>query len=461
MKWGAGLLALAILGTGLAIFVYGRSSQPQLDGRLVLRGLTAPVDIVRDQEGIPHIYAQSETDAWFALGFTHAQDRLWQMEMNRRLPAGRLAEMLGPAAAGADRFMRTLGIRRNAEAIVGNMAPDAQQALQAYARGVNAYLENRSGPLPPEFLILGAPAPEPWQPADSVAWQTMMAWDLGANWSQEILRMRLAQRLSLEQITEFMPPYPDEKPFPTRDYTQMYRELASLSEQLQNIAVLAPASHLEGKGSNAWSVSGEHTASGKPLLANDPHLSLSAPALWYFAHLSAPGFEVVGATIPGAPAVILGHNNRIAWGFTNTAPDVQDLYIERVHPEKPSLYQTPDGWREFSSRMERIRVKGGADQVLEVRESRHGPVISGVLPVVEKTGLDTASHVMAFSWTALRPDDMTLQAALRINRAQDWNGFVEAVRDFHAPQQNMHYADREGNLGFIAPGRIPVRHKKK
>src|SRR5690606_23469450 len=297
-------------GALLALFIYGRASQPQLDGQLALSGLSAPVDIVRDREGIPHIYAQSEADAWYALGFVHAQDRLWQMEMNRRLPAGRLAEILGPGAAGADRFMRTLGVRRNAQAIFDNMAPDSQDALKAYARGVNAYLENRSGPLPPEFLLTGAPAPELWQPADSVAWQTMMAWDLGANWSQELLRMRLAQRLTLEQINEFMPPYPGDAPIPTRDYTGTYRELAELSEQLRSIAALAPASHVEGKGSNAWSLGGEHTASGKPLLANDPHLSLSAPALWYFAHLSAPGFEVVGATIPGAPAAILGHNMR-------------------------------------------------------------------------------------------------------------------------------------------------------
>ncbi len=456
-KWTALLLAVGITGSLLALFAYGYLSQPQLKGQVALPGVSAPVDIVRDQEGIPHIYAQSEQDAWYGLGFVHAQDRLWQMEMNRRLPAGRLAEILGPGAAGTDRFMRTLGVRRNAQAIYDNMAPDTQAVLQAYARGVNAYLEHRKEPLPPEFLITGAPAPEPWQPADSIAWQTMMAWDLGANWSQELLRMRLAQRLTLEQINEFMPPYPGDAPIPTRDYTGTYRELAELSEQLRSIAALAPASHVEGKGSNAWSLGGEHTASGKPLLANDPHLSLSAPALWYFAHLSAPGFEVVGATIPGAPAAILGHNMRIAWGFTNTAPDVQDLFIERIHPENPALYQAPDGWKEFSRRTEIIRVKGEADQQLEVRESRHGPIISGVLPVVERTGLDSSSHVMAFSWTALRPDDMTLQAAIRINRAQDWTGFLDAARDFHAPQQNMHYADHEGNLGFIAPARIPVR----
>lgn len=443
----------------IAIFAYSRASGPQLDGQLSLRGLSATVDIVRDAEGIPHIYAKSETDAWFALGFAHAQDRLWQMEINRRLPAGRLAEILGPAAAGTDRFMRTLGVRRNAEAIWQNMAPDTQQVLQAYASGVNAYLQSRSGPLPPEFLLTGAPSPEPWHPADSIAWQTMMAWDLGANWSQELLRMRLAQRLSLQQINEFMPPYPGDELIATQDYTRLYRQLLALADQMQRVAALAPASHLEGKGSNAWSLGGGHTASGKPLLANDPHLSLSAPALWYFAHLSAPGFDVVGATIPGAPPVVLGHNTRIAWGFTNTAPDVQDLFIEKRHPEKAMLYQTPQGWAEFVRRTETIRVKGEADQSLEVLESRHGPIVSGVLPVIGRSGLDHEQYAMAFAWTALRPDDMTLQATIRINKAQNWPSFLAAVQDFHAPQQNMHYADREGKLGFIAAGRVPMRGK--
>src|SRR5690606_5067545 len=284
-------------GALLALFAYGRASQPQLEGQLVLQGLSAPVDIVRDREGIPHIYAQSEADAWYALGFVHAQDRLWQMEMNRRLPAGRLAEILGPGAAGTDRFMRTLGVRRNAQAIFDNMAPDARDALSAYARGVNAYLENRSVPLPPEFLLTGAPAPELWQPADSVAWQTMMAWDLGANWSQELLRMRLAQRLSLEQINEFLPPYPGDAIVPTQDYTRLYKNLSGLTDQLAAIATAAPQSGVEGMGSNNWVLSGAHTASGKPMLANDPHLALAAPSLWYFAHLSAPGLNVIGATL--------------------------------------------------------------------------------------------------------------------------------------------------------------------
>lgn len=449
------LLAVAVLLA--AFFWYRSASLPQIDGRLQLQGARAAIDIVRDAEGVPHIYAQSAADAYFALGFVHAQDRLWQMEMNRRIPAGTMAEILGPNAAGTDRFLRTLGVRRNAEAILQNLAPDARAALEAYASGVNAYLANRKGPLPPEFLLSGAPAPAPWQPVDSIGWQTMMSWDLGANWTQELLRMRLAQRLPLEQINEFMPPYPGDTPLPTQDYTRLYRELAGTAQQLAAVAAIAPPSYVEGMGSNNWVLAGSRTESGKPLLANDPHLGLSAPALWYFAHLSAPGLNVIGATLPGLPAVVLGRNDRIAWGFTNTAPDVQDLYIERINPANPKQYQTPGGWGEFQTRTEIIKVKGQPDVKLEVRESRHGPIISGALPLADRAPLDAKNYVMSFAWTALRPDDLTLQAGVRMNLATNWQEFVASARDFSSPQQNMVYADVEGNIGFIAPGRVPIR----
>lgn len=436
---------------------YRNASQPQTEGTIKLAGLGGQVDVVRDAQGIPHIYAKTTDDAYFALGFVHAQDRLWQMEINRRIPAGRMAEILGPGALDADRFLRTLGVRRNAERIYANLAPDARAALEAYARGVNAYLERRSGPLPPEFLLTGAPSPAPWHPIDSIGWQTMMAWDLGANWSQELLRMRLSSRLSLAQINEFLPPYPGDAVTKTQDYTGMYRELTGTAQQLVKVAAAAPPSYVEGMGSNNWVVSGQLSETGKPLLANDPHLGLTVPALWYFAHLSAPGLNVIGATLPGIPTVVLGHNDRIAWGFTNTAPDVQDLYIERVNPDNRKQYQTPDGWANFSTRIETIKVKDKPDVMLEVNETRHGPVITGALPIVDRAALDAHKYVVAFAWTALMPDDLSAQAGIRLNRARDWEGFLAAVKDLAAPQQNMAYADIDGNIGFIAPGRVPVR----
>jgi penicillin G amidase len=450
-------VVIVVVAALAAAFWYRDASQPRIDGRVALAGLSAPVDIVRDAEGIPHIFAKSAGDAYFALGFAHAQDRLWQLELNRRIPAGRMAEILGPNALDTDRFLRTLGVRRNAEKILANLSADTRAALDAYARGINAYLENRSGPLPPEFILTGAPAPGPWQPVDSIGWQTMMAWDLGANWTQELLRMRLAQRLSLAQINEFLPPYPGDPVLQTQDYTGLYRTLTGTTGQLAAVAAIAPPSYVDGMGSNNWVVAGGLSETGKPLLANDPHLGLSAPALWYFAHLSAPGLNVIGATLPGIPSVVLGRNDRIAWGFTNTAPDVQDLYIERINPDDRGQYQTPDGWAEFKRRTETIKVKGKPDVTLEVRETRHGPVISGALPIIDKAALDAGKYVVAFAWTALRADDLTLQAGMKFNRAANWQQFLEGAKDFGSPQQSIVYADIDGNIGFIAPARVPVR----
>ena len=456
VAWVLIAFVLASAAATIALLWLRGATQPQLDGTLTLPGLRAPVEIVRDAQGIPHITAQSISDAHFALGFVHAQDRLWQLEMNRRVAAGRLAEILGPSALPTDRVLRTLGVRRNAERIYANLSAESRDALDAYSRGVNAYLAQRSGPLPPEFLLTRAPAPEPWQPADSLGWQTMMAWDLGGNWGQELLRMRLAQRWSVEEINQLLAPYPGQAPLDTRDYTSLYRPLRATAEQLAAVKEAAPPSYVEGMGSNNWVVSGALAETGKPLLANDPHLSLGVPSLWYFAHLSAPGLNVIGATLPGLPNVVLGRTDRIAWGFTNTGPDVQDLFIERINPDNPREYLTPDGWKAFSQRVEVIKVKGAEAVELLVRDTRHGPVISAAMPAVDKASL-RQGYVIAFSWTALRPDDKTFQAGIKLNRARDWNDFVEAMRDFGAPQQNVVYADVEGNIGFIAPARLPVR----
>jgi len=457
LKWLA--IGLLVLLTALAsgLLWYRGASQPKIDGTLKIPGLTAAADVVRDAAGVPHIYAQSAMDAYFALGFVHAQDRLWQLEMNRRIAAGRMAEVLGEKALPTDRFLRTLGIRRNAEQIYARLEPEFRQILQAYASGINAYLATRKSPLPPEFILTGTADPERWEAADSLAWQTMMAWDLGANWTQELLRMRLSQRLTLAQINEFLAPYPGDAPLATQDYTSFYRKLAGTAAQLDALARIAPPSYVEGMGSNNWAVAGSQSASGKPLLANDPHLGLTAPSLWYLAHLSAPGLNVIGATMPGIPVVVLGHNDRIAWGFTNTAPDVQDLYIERIRPGNPRQYQTPQGWADFSVRDEIIRVKGKPDVRMEVRESRHGPVITGALPVMEKAALKADEYAVAFAWTALRPDDMTFQAGVQLNRARNWTEFLAAGGNFGAPQQNIAYADIDGNIGMLAPGRVPVR----
>ena len=458
MKWifrlAIAVLALALLCVAAA-YAYLRLSLPKVEGEIKLAGLSAPVEVQRDRYGIPHISAQTLEDAVYGLGFAHAQDRLWQMEMNRRIAAGRMAEILGPGALETDRFLRTLGVRRAAQANLRQLDPETRKLLDAYAAGVNAFLA--TGPvLPIEFWLTGA-HPEPWTPLDSAAWIKMMAWDLGGNWRNELLRMRLSKTLALARIHQFVSPYPGEPPPQIADLKSLYAPLeqggVQLAEQAEQLLAYAPGAQQGALGSNNWAVAGSRSATGKPLLANDPHLGLSAPPVWYFAHLSAPGVNVIGATLPGVPAIVLGRNDRIAWGFTNTGPDVQDLYIEKL--DSSGGYLTPDGPRAFTRIEETIKVMGAADEKLQIRISRHGPVISDVSRVAQAEA--PRGYVLAFSWTALAEDDRTLQAAHRIARARDWPEFLAAARDFHVPQQNMVYADVDGNIGFIAAGRVPLR----
>jgi penicillin amidase len=455
LKLGLALIAILALAAG-ASYLYLRLSLPRTTGDVRLAGIAAPVEILRDRYGIPHIFAASHEDAVFALGYVHAQDRLWQMEMNRRIAAGRLAEIVGPGALETDRFIRTLGVRRAAEANLRSLDAETRRRLEAYAAGVNAFLAGNPV-LPPEFWIAGAPRPEPWTPADSAAWTKMMAWDLGGNWRNELLRLRLARTLPLARIHQFVAPYPGETPPEITDLKALYGSLeragVQLADEAERLLAMAPGEPPDGVGSNNWVVAGTRSVTGKPLLANDPHLGLTAPPVWYFAHLQVAGRNLIGATLPGVPAVILGRNDRIAWGFTNTGPDVQDLYLERL--DGAGNYLTPDGPRPFTVFEETIRVKGAPDETLRVRVSRHGPVISDV----SRAASDPAprGYVIAFAWTALLEDDTTLQAAHKIAHADDWQGFLAAVRDYHAPQQNMVYADVEGNIGFIAAGRVPLR----
>jgi len=426
-------LLAALLGVAVLYFLL-RQSLPRTEGEVPVAGLSRPVEILRDAYGIPHIFAASLDDAHFALGYVHAQDRLWQMEMNRRVAAGRLAELLGAGALESDRFLRTLGVRRVAEANLKHLDADTRRTLDAYAAGVNAFLAARPV-LPPEFWLLRA-TPEPWSAADSIGWMKMMAWDLGGNWRNELLRMQLAKTLPMARVHEFLPPYPGDPVPEIADLRLLY---PGLEKEPIKLSVENPDT---ASGSNSWVVSGARSAGGKPLLANDPHLGLSAPPVWYFAHLHAPGIDAIGATLPGVPAILIGQNRRIAWGLTNTVSDVQDLYLEKL-----------DG--RFAQRNETIKVRGAPDETLAVRASRHGPVISDAL----RAALDAAprGYAVALAWTALAEDDLSMQAALRVARARDWREFGAALRDLHAPQQNVTYADVDGNIGFIAAGRVPLR----
>jgi len=433
----AGVVLLLLCLAALGAYAVLRLSLPRTEGELALHGLGAQVEVLRDRHGIPHIYASSLEDAHFALGFVHAQDRLWQMEMNRRLGSGTLAEVLGAAALDADRFMRTLGLRRVAAENLRRYDAETRRHLDAYAAGVNAFIAG-TRVLPPEFWLLGV-LPQPWSALDSIVWTKVMALDLGNNWRSELLRMRLSQSLSLARIQEFLAPYPGDSAPKIPDLKALY---SGIEKKLAPDRVFSHLDPDAAPGSNSWVVTGARSASGKPLLANDPHLGLTAPPVWYFAHLHAPGVDAIGGTLPGVPGIIVGRNQRIAWGLTNTGADVQDLYLEKQ-----------DG--DFARREELIKVKGAPDERLTVRLSRHGPVISDV----SRSAVEAAprGYALALAWTALAEDDLTMQAGLKLSQTRDWPAFLAVARDLHSPPQSVSYADVDGNIGFIAAGRVPLR----
>jgi penicillin amidase len=448
LRLGLALGAAALLAVA-ALAWLALGSLPDYSGRYTVDGLDGPVSIARDRWAIPTIEATSQRDAYLALGFAHAQDRLWQMEMARRIGQGRLAEILGSPGLPFDRFMRTLGLYRLAEASEARLSADSLALLEAYARGVNAFLDQRRWPLPPEFQILRV-TPEPWRVADSLVFARLMALELGSNWRDEVLRARLLTRLTPGQVRDLWPPQPAGYPVTLAADAALLRGIP-----WAGLAAATPPPVLAGLGSNVFAVSGARTASGSPLLASDPHLGLQAPGVWYLARLRAPGLEVEGGTMPSMPIVVIGRNRDIAWGMTTTGGDTQDLFIERVDPTDPARYRTPAGSQPFQTREERILVKGGQAQTLTVRETRHGPVLSdlgGAAASVAGEG-----EVVALAWTGLMPDDTTIEAGFGLAHATDWAGFVAALRPMAAPEQNVAFADRAGHVGMLTPGRVPIR----
>jgi len=457
------LWVAAALIAGLGLWVF--HTQPMYDGQLTSEGLKQPVTIKRDAADVVHIFAQSNRDAAFALGFAHAQDRSWQMEFNRRLMRGELSEILGEATLHTDKLMRTLGLMQVAQQQLDQLPADVREQLQAYSDGVNAFHANRPQGLPPEFALMrtqpGGKSGVAWQPVDSVGWSLVMALDLGGNWGNEFARLAAARTLSTQQLWDLYPPYPGEKPVSSVDLSKLYRELGvyktdSSVKTSFSLPIIGEAGFNEGRGSNNWVVAGTHTTTGKPLLANDPHLALSAPAIWYYTHLQTPDLDVTGASLPGLPFVVLGRNAHVAWGFTNTGPDVQDLYLEQIDPAKPTHYKTPTGWQAFGTRTETIAVKGKPDVTHVVRSTRHGPVISDAQALHGEV-LDLSRFVLALRWTALDPNNRTLVGGVKAQQAKSVADLLTAYGDNHSPTQNIVMADTQGHIAYKAAGRVPVR----
>jgi len=442
-------MALAVLAAAGG-YLWLRGSLPQLEGEVELAALSAPAEILRDGDGLITIRAETETDAAVALGYAHAQDRLWQMDFSRRAGAGRVAEVVGARGLALDRFMRTLGLYRVAEANLASLPPDTRAMLEAYAAGVNAFLDGRRGPLPLEFQILRY-APEPWRPADSVVWGRLMALQLSDNWRDEILRARLAAHLDAEQIAFLWPAYPKDAPTTLKDLAAATRALP-----LDRFAKLLPWELAPKDASNAWVLAGARTASGAPILAGDPHLALSAPGQWVLARIETPERTLLGATAPGLPFPVLGQNDHVAWAFTTTHSDTQDIFIERLVDSDPDAYETPDGARTFEVREETIEVNGQAPETWPVRTTRHGPVISDALGE-RLDDVPEPGTVLALAWPGLRADDRTPAALHAMNRARSAADILAALRNLHSPQQTVVFADRDGQIGLAAPGRVPTR----
>ena len=446
-------LVVVLVAVALGGFLYLRTSLPQTSGTVSLAGIREAVEIVRDRNAVPHIFAENTQDAYFALGFVHAQDRLWQMEFMRRLGASRLAEVLGAATADTDRFIRTLDLYALAEESAEGLSPAARDAFEAYAAGVNAWLEGRGGALPLEFVLLGF-EPEPWRIADSLVWNRLMALRLGRNRHIELVRARIAEALAehglaSERLAELWPDADPDSP------VTVELSSAGVHAALAEVWRALPTG-LTGGASNAWVVHGCLTDTGKPILANDPHLAFESPGLWYLARIEAPGLSLTGATVPGVPLTLLGHNGAIAWGFTNAGGDVEDLFVETVDPTDPARYLTPDGPRRFDTRREVIRVKDAEDLEFAVRETRHGPVVSEVWK--DAASLAVAGSVIALATPALHDDDRTADVLLAINRAREWADVIAAVENFHTPHQNLTFAATDGDIGLVSPGRIPIRN---
>lgn len=468
---------LRLIAVGLIVLLVGgvhivvERPMPQISGTLHIVGLQDRVEVIRDKWGVPHIYAQNEEDLFFAQGYVTAQDRLWQMDLNRRAGHGRLSEIFGKAALRADKTVRTLGLHRFAEASAQNLSPQARRIVEAYARGVSAFINTHRNRLPLEFMLLGY-KPEPWTVEDTIAVFGPLAQILQSNMYDQVRRARARMILGEEKLKELDVDYSPEGTFlidakgrgKIASESKASRPSTLTSFQLQPrtpealeafaadyaaVARLAPDAS-EVLGSNNWVVDGTLTDTGKPYLANDPHFDPQQPGHFYEVHLSGPGWNVTGVSIPGIPGVALGHNEHIAWGATAAMLAVQDLFIERFNPDNPGQYEYQGQWEEAQVVREEIRVRGERAPIIhEVMMTRHGPIVTELFQ-------DYPERV-ALSW-ALLVEDKTLDGLLALNRARNWEEFRRAV-SLWGLDLNFVYADVEGNIGYQMSGRVPRRPK--
>jgi penicillin amidase len=448
-----------------------KSTAQQNAKTISIAGLKDRVTIRRDERGIPYIEATNDDDLYFAQGYVTASDRLWQMDLLRRNVRGELAEIFGAGALAEDKRHRTMGLTAVVEESAKHLPPNLNLAMNAYANGVNAFIDSLTDQtLPPEFRLLQY-KPRHWTPADSVCVGKLLAEYLSSSWQADIMRASLAglpkeKREALLAETsplDVLVVGSDRKEAKARNRTRDLPQIDSeiLAELAKQIESERQSREMHGLGtldfqtfqaSNNWVVSGKRTVSGKPLLANDPHIPAAAPGIWYQTELMSPGIHVAGVTFPGAPGIVIGHNDRIAWGATNLGPDVQDVYLEKFDKDNPKRYQTPSGWRDAEIRHEQIKVRPNPlspateTQTLDVTVTRHGPIM------LEKDGAR-----YALRWPSLDPATMESAGIFDANRARNWKEFTEALSHYSGPTQNFVYADVDGHIGYYGAGRIPIR----
>jgi penicillin G amidase len=488
VAWGLFVVVVVVM---LILVLFTRFSVrrafPETEGTIRVEGLSAGVEIIRDSMGVPHIYADTVEDLFLAQGFVHAQDRFFQMDFWRHISSGRLAEMFGSSQVETDTFLRTLGWGALAERQYAAETDEVRSILDAYALGVNAYISQRSpSELGFEYTIIDvlnrSYEPEPWTAPQSLAWGKVMSWDLGGNMENEIERALALGSMPAERVAQLFPPYPgDRHPFITPDATgsATAREavlaipdgvlpgLETALGAVRALQVVTGGGSDTGIGSNSWAVSGRHTPTGAPFLMNDPHLSNQMPSIWYQVglHCRQVGpecpFDVAGFGFAGVPGVVIGHNAHIAWGVTNTGPDVQDLYIEKINPDDPFQYEYRGEWLDMDVRTETISVAGGDPVEVTVRSTIHGPIISDSYGPLEDFGMSGVErpdpYAIALRWTGLDDVPSIAGPVLGINLASNFEEFREAARSFNVPAQNLLYADTEGNIGYQMPGDIPIR----
>ena len=487
-----GVVGAIVVILGVAWLFYSRRSFPQTTGTVSLDGLSQPVEVYRDANGIAHIYAHTTEDLFFAQGYVHAQERFWEMEFQRRVGSGRLSEIIGDATLDTDIYLRTMGFRHLAEQEYDDLSPDNKKVLDSYAAGVNAYILNRA----PEdlglefalFKLQGVDIPiEPWSGVDSLVWVHMMIYDQSDKMRVETRNMDILRAVGSDMQMQMRPPYRDGRPVIVPDDENLatpgtHRPSANAAYDADTLALLtslspAFASALPDAapgyytgiraGSNSWVISGDHTDTGKPLMANDPHMGIQIPSIWYQVDMHCVEksaecpYELQGFSLVGIPGILLGHNDQISWALTNASFDAQDMFIERINPENINQYEVNGDWQDMTIRYETIKIEGQADPyILPVRSTRHGPLVSDRLRTEQNAYLVALERDvilgMSLQWTGLRPI-RSMEAIMEVNRAQNFDEFRAALQKFDAGTQNFLYADVNGNIGYQLPGLIPIR----